>query len=67
MQCCLSFYYFVQQDVTSEAVEGDPKYLAPEILMGKVGRHVDIFRYDTIFKWYLIFFLERGGELSRRW
>ena len=29
----------------SEAQEGDPKYLAPELMDGKFGKAADIFRY----------------------
>lgn len=32
----------------SEAQEGDPKYLAPEILRGKFSKAADIFRYGQI-------------------
>ena len=28
----------------SEAQEGDPKYLAPELMQGKFGKPADIFR-----------------------
>jgi len=51
----------------SDPVEGDPKYLAPELLEGKFGKPADVFSLG-------IFFLEishnvempRGGELWHR-
>ncbi|XP_025086559.1 membrane-associated tyrosine- and threonine-specific cdc2-inhibitory kinase-like isoform X2 [Pomacea canaliculata] len=53
----------LSKDVTSEAVEGDPKYLAPEILMGKVGRHVDIFSLGiTMLELASDLDIPKGGE-----
>lgn len=38
--CCVVYF---QRDY-SEAQEGDPKYLAPELLEGKFSKAADIFR-----------------------
>lgn len=32
----------------AEAMEGDPKYLAPELLQGRFGKPADIFRWAPI-------------------
>ncbi|GFO29422.1 membrane-associated tyrosine-and threonine-specific cdc2-inhibitory kinase [Plakobranchus ocellatus] len=47
----------------SDAIEGDPKYLAPELLEGQFGKHADIFSLG-IFILELLTDLElpRGGE-----
>lgn len=33
-----------QGDDLSDATEGDPKYLAPELMDGKFGKPADVFR-----------------------
>lgn len=34
-----------QSNDVSDAQEGDPKYLSPELMDGKFGKPADIFRY----------------------
>nr|KAG5709176.1 hypothetical protein BaRGS_028632 [Batillaria attramentaria] len=47
----------------SEAQEGDPKYLAPELLDGKFGKHADIFSLGmTMLELASDLDLPRGGE-----
>lgn len=38
-------YIYFQGNDFSEAQEGDPKYLAPELMDGKYSKAADIFRY----------------------
>ena len=38
-------YYIFQGSDFAEAQEGDPKYLAPELMDGKFGKPADIFRF----------------------
>ena len=39
-----SIMLFVFQGQDSEAQEGDPKYLAPELMRGQFGKPADVFR-----------------------
>lgn len=42
---CFSYRFDMFQDIEmSEAQEGDPKYLAPELMNGQFGKPADIFR-----------------------
>lgn len=41
----------------NDAIEGDPKYLAPELLEGKFGKHADIFSLG-------MFMLEMASDLE---
>ncbi|XP_059152744.1 membrane-associated tyrosine- and threonine-specific cdc2-inhibitory kinase-like [Physella acuta] len=51
-----------QTDV-SDAIEGDPKYLAPELLEGKFGKHADIFSLGMfILEMLTDLDLPRGGD-----
>lgn len=43
-----------QSNDVSDAQEGDPKYLSPELMDGKFGKPADIFRYITIHRYYKI-------------
>ena len=60
----ISLVLFLQKKDVNDPVEGDPKYLAPELLQGKFGKPADIFSLG-------IFFLEichnvempRSGDL----
>ena len=47
----------------SEAQEGDPRYLAPELMCGKFGKPADIFRlvsrycvYSIIFNQFTVYY-----------
>ncbi|KAK3753893.1 hypothetical protein RRG08_006279 [Elysia crispata] len=51
-----------KRDVT-DAIEGDPKYLAPELLEGQFGKHADIFSLGMfILELLTDLELPRGGE-----
>ena len=41
--------FFNQSVDFSEAQEGDPKYLAPELMQGKFGKPADVFRYEIMY------------------
>lgn len=41
--------FFATQGDISEAQEGDPKYLAPELMDGKFGKAADVFRFVVFF------------------
>jgi len=45
------FFFTLSQDVEiSEAQEGDPKYLAPELMMSRFGKPADVFRLVNVFR-----------------
>ena len=50
---CLSFVaerlLILQQNYMSEAQEGDPKYMAPELMQGIFTKSADIFRSIFLF------------------
>lgn len=48
----------------SDAQEGDPKYLAPELMLGKFGKQADVFSLGiTILEMASDLDLPRGGDL----
>lgn len=42
------YVMIIQSNDVSEAQEGDPKYLSPELMEGKFGKPADIFRYSYL-------------------
>lgn len=44
-----SLFHLWQQSDLSEAQEGDPKYLAPELMQGKFTKAADVFRYVYLY------------------
>ncbi|KAH9491854.1 Protein kinase, membrane associated tyrosine threonine 1 [Bulinus truncatus] len=52
-----------KQTEVSDATEGDPRYLAPELLEGKFGKHADIFSFGMFMLEMLTDLdLPRGGD-----
>lgn len=43
-KACEYLYFLMQGGDLSEAQEGDPKYLAPELMEGQFSKPADIFR-----------------------
>lgn len=58
LNCCLNLLSLcIQKRDVNDAIEGDPKYLAPELLEGKFGKHADIFSLG-------MFMLEMASDLE---
>lgn len=41
-----SLLFLLQPNFISEAQEGDPKYMAPELMQGVFTKAADVFRFD---------------------